>query len=290
MTQPALRIACSRVHPYCRAALGLLLSFVIGWRLEAQEMSATQASTRVAGTVLQLPGIPLRGAVVRIEGVARATLSDSQGRFTLTAQNGEIALHVRALGYSSFDTTLVLTGRPLVPVLVMMFRVATALDTTRVRAVATGKPARYGSTTRFDAFYERKTRAIGGSFLTREDIERADVSDAADLLRRIPGVRVQRTSTGIARVQFPRCAGVADPGRGESSDGRGPSPVVQVFVDGTKVSEPFVTLSSLAASDVEAMEVYRGVADLPPEAAGNGCAAIMIWTRYTPGATRGAKP
>jgi hypothetical protein len=220
--------------------------------------------------------------------MARATVSDSLGRFTLTAPNGEITLHVRALGYTPFDTVVVLTGRALAPVLVMS-RIVAMLDTTRIRAAATGKPARYANTARFDAFYERKARAIGGSFLTREDIERADVSDAVDLLRRVPGVRIQRSSSGIARALFPRCAGAVDPARRESSDGRGPSPVVQVFVDGTKVSEPFVTLTSLSASDVEAMEVYRGVAELPAEAAGNGCAAIMIWTRYTPGRVGGAK-
>ena len=65
---------------------------------------------------------------------------------------------------------------------------------------------------------------------------------------------------------------------------------MQVFVDGMKVTEPFVTLASLNANDVEAIEVYRGTAELPAEAAGNGCAAIMVWTRFTPNALDKKKP
>ena len=30
------------------------------------------------------------------------------------------------------------------------------------------------------------------------------------------------------------------------------------------------------------MEVYRGASQLPIEAIGDACAAIFVWTRYTP--------
>jgi hypothetical protein len=281
---------CHAAARFAAQLASLALAMAAASRMGAQQPAGTAFETRVAGTVLQAAGTPIHGAVVRVDGPTPTALSDSAGHFTMVVRSSEITLHVRALGFVALDTSLVLTGRTLEPVLVMS-RVITMLDTAHVSARATGKPGRYANTARFDAFYERKARSIGGSFLTREDIERADASEAVDLLRRVPGVRIQRSSSsGIARVLFPRCAGALDPSRQESSDGRGPSHVVQVFVDGTKVSEPFVVLSSLSASDVEAMEVYRGVAELPSEASGDGCAAIMIWTRYTPGNLSGAKP
>lgn len=83
----------------------------------------------------------------------------------------------------------------------------------------------------------------------------------------------------------------------KAKDGTGKSTTVQVFIDGVRVTEPFVALGSLTTNDIEAMEVYRGVSELPMEAAGDGCAAIFIWTRYTPGSvlrentnTSGAPP
>ena len=243
--------------------------------------------TRIIGSIRVAGAVPPRNVVVRGDGAARAALTDSLGRFSLTMRSGRTTLHLRAVGLVALDTTLELAGGTL-ELSLALSKVIAVLDTTRV--VETGsKPARYAATTRFDAFYERKSRAVGGAFITREDIERSAASDAADILRAVPGAKVERTRTGTPVVRFPRCAGVAGIRSSDRADGTGPSAVVQVFIDGVRVQEPFVALGSLSAADIEAMEVYRSSAELPPEARGDGCAAIMIWTRYTAGAA-GAPP
>ncbi|MES2176670.1 MAG: Plug domain-containing protein [Gemmatimonadota bacterium] len=137
------------------------------------------------------------------------------------------------------------------------------------------KPARYVNTTKFDLFYERKKTSPSGRFFEREDIEREDPQTIEDLLKKLPGVRVQRDRLGIPTISFVQCealnlARVAN------------SRQVTLYVDGQRASEPFETLSNMKPRDVEAMEVYRGASQLPMEARGDGCAAIFIWTRYTP--------
>jgi hypothetical protein len=58
-----------------------------------------------------------------------------------------------------------------------------------------------------------------------------------------------------------------------------------IIVDGVPVDTASLrqTLAELHLSDIEAIEVYRGVAELPLEAMGNACAAIFVWMRFGPG-------
>jgi hypothetical protein len=264
---------------------------VLALLLAASAPLAAQAPTTtvVTGTVVRGEGAPIRGAVARIDGVARATLTDSLGRFVLSAPRGVARLHLRLVGFAAVDTTLLLTGDR-AALTIRMPAVATVLEAARITA-APGKPARYASTARLDGFYARKASAVGGAFLTREDIEQSTGSGAVDLLRGVPGVMIERTVSGVPKLRFPRCAGVAGAGRPtESRDGSGSSTVVQVYVDGVRAAEPYITLSTLTTADIEAMEVYRSISELPAEARGDGCAAIMIWTRYTVGTTPASAP
>jgi hypothetical protein len=57
------------------------------------------------------------------------------------------------------------------------------------------------------------------------------------------------------------------------------SPVHPIlFIDGFRV-RGLGTLSALNPSDIEAIEVYQGAAQLPAEAKGNACAAIFVWVK-----------
>jgi hypothetical protein len=263
-----------------RTLLGVLLAACIPAMAAAQSATTPTASSRISGVVRTESG-PLRGAVVRIDAVARPTLTDSAGRFALVATGTSAYLHVRAVGIVPIDTIVQLHGGSLALTLVAR-RSGVRLDTSRVVAASGAKPERYANTGRLDEFYARRARSVGGVFLTRDSIERLKATGAVDLVRDVPGVRLERLVNGITVVRFPRCAGSAGPRVYEQADGGGRS-VVQLFVDGTKAMEPFVTLSTISAADVEALEVYRSAAELPPEARGDGCAAIMIWTRHSVG-------
>ncbi|MES2179030.1 MAG: carboxypeptidase regulatory-like domain-containing protein [Gemmatimonadota bacterium] len=242
----------------------------------------------MTGTVLGSGGV-LAGSIVSIAGTVAGATTDPRGQFTLVALKGRRFLHVRAIGYEPYDTLLVVT-QPAYSLNIQLRRLPVFLDSVKITANATGKPARYANTGKFDEFYERKATAIGGTFFTREEIERADRSDAIELLRTIPGVEFTMRSGQPPIFRFARCqatphnafagSGKADLLAPNGSEFRG---TFQLFIDGMKVGDPLATLAQLKTSEIEAMELYRGVAQLPEKARGDGCAAIFVWTRYSSG-------
>jgi hypothetical protein len=256
----------------------------------AQGATLGDSTSLVRGQIRTLSS-PIQSATVRVDTVVRIT--DIDGRFVIRVARGMRLVHVTAVGYTPLDTSVLVTGEPL-EVVVTLRPLGVLLDSVRVTARWEGlKPARYKDTGKFDEFFARKARAVGGRFFTRDDIERSRRRSAVDLIATVPGVRIDRLPSGNAMIRFARCSGSGLLGqkgaKDQSKDGFGKSETVQVFVDGMRVSEPFVTLATLTADDIETMEVYRGVSELPMEAAGDGCAAVFIWTRYTPGSVLPAK-
>lgn len=133
------------------------------------------------------------------------------------------------------------------------------------------KPARYNATTRFDEFYRRKARGVGKLF-TREDIEGRAKTEAIYLLDGVAGVRIIKPKPDQPpELRVTRC-------------GVGTNSSVPVFVNGLETGpNTSLLLKEFHVNDIEAMEVYTGPSQLPPEAMGNACGAIFIWTRYASG-------
>ncbi len=198
--------------------------------------------------------------------------TDSSGTFHALVPSGVAAVHIRAVGFAPLDTQVVVSqaSRDFVFLL--------ARGTVTLPMVATTatvlKPARYAETSKYDEFYERRHTAIGGTFITREDIDKSSAVELVDLLRGISGVRLERNRFGQPTVVLNRCKmSIADkPGESTASK------AVQVFVDGRKMQDGFDTLQMFKTGDVEAMEVYTSVASLPLAARGDGCGAIFLWT------------
>jgi hypothetical protein len=104
-----------------------------------------------------------------------------------------------------------------------------------------------------------------GTFITRAEIEKARARLTTDLLRRrAPSVQVVLTRGGGTRVYM----------RGNSARRCPP----QLFVHTTPYSGE---VDDFPPDVVEAIEVYAGSAELPPELnIGRAlCGAIVIWTR-----------
>ena len=57
---------------------------------------------------------------------------------------------------------------------------------------------------------------------------------------------------------------------------------VNVYIDGIRSHDGFQDYVSLSPLDIEAIEVYHGIATVPPEFSPepNDCAAIVVWTRW----------
>jgi hypothetical protein len=195
-------------------------------------------------------------------------------------------LRVRSIGAKPVDTSLRLEDDT-TRITVRLQPIPQQLDSMKIVASALGKPARYDATSKFDDFYRRKASAVDGRFFAREDIEKRDPREITELFQGMAGVRITHDVFGKPIVAFPRCTDAIIGGaHNDSTIKARTAKQLEMFVDGVKTDDPFGTLQMLKPADVEAIELYHGVAELPPEARGDGCAAIFIWTRYTPGSVR----
>lgn len=233
---------------------------------------------RLTGLVLA-KGFPVPGVAVsaRLDSDEVRVVTDSAGRFVMFAlEPGEWVLSVRRLGYLPYVDSLQV-GEGDAGTIVQLTPAVTEVDT--VRVIARGTVA-----DRLADFrdHERRARAFGGRVYDRDALHHADEAKLTDFLNRIPGVKVSQLNPIERTVSFARCP---NPNPFDLA-GRD---TVRVFVDGVRVHwEPMEVLSTLSVADVEALEVYQGMSQLPPEV-GDGCSAIFVWTRRGPG-KRGKSP
>jgi Outer membrane cobalamin receptor protein len=124
------------------------------------------------------------------------------------------------------------------------------------------KPERYAKTGRFDDFYRRRAQGLG-TFLTREDIDARAAEKPEDLLRSVTGIRIRYQGMNPF-IEFLRCD------------------QVNVYIDGALSHDGYRDFFGLSPLDIEAIEVYHGLATVPPEFTPhpNDCAAIVVWTRW----------
>ncbi|MGZ5127849.1 MAG: carboxypeptidase regulatory-like domain-containing protein [Burkholderiales bacterium] len=119
------------------------------------------------------------------------------------------------------------------------------------------------STNRLGGFYDRMSRAIGGRFITRDDIEKRRPFRVTDLLATEPGLRLVPGRFGDDVV---------------TTDGCRPD----VYLDGVRFPLLGEKIDNIVnPQDIEGIEVYPHIAEVPAEfmRAGQNCGAIVIWTR-----------
>jgi len=115
--------------------------------------------------------------------------------------------------------------------------------------------------------FDRRRGTNPGVFFTRADIERKNARMGTDIVRNVPGIRLVPVRGGSGnKVTMTRGAGA-----------RACYP--QMFYHNTPYSGE---LDDFIAEDIEAIEVYVGVSEIPPELDKGGrgiCGAIVVWTR-----------
>lgn len=235
----------------------------------AASAARAQSTAIIRGQVVSPDLKAISGAEVRVRGTSRLALSDSAGSFEIgNVDAGHVVLDARRLGFLSQQFELDLAAGINRRVQLTLPVVAADLPTVRVTDTL-GKPARYANTHRYDQFFERKAVGIG-KFITREQIDAASKSNTAELLQGMSGVKVRRIGNEW-KVQFTRCQlgipGVDDPGD-----------FIQVFINGHYAGRAS-QLNDILPTEIEMMEVYKSPTELPPQARGNGCGAVFIWTR-----------
>ena len=190
---------------------------------------------------------------------------------------GKHEVIVRRLGFTPVIQSVTLSAAEVRVDTVYLERMAQLLTEVKVRGRMVRVPTKY-----VDVL--RRAASGWGTVFTRDDIKGA--YDLKSLLAQMPGVFTNEQGVGFAR-----CGGELDINA---------PPKVQLYIDGVRVSgleppppplkpkrstdarkpDPIAeALRLVNPSDVEFMEVYRGVAQIPVEFVNDACAVIAIWTR-----------
>ena len=245
------------------ASVVLMLAALLGAPANPAAAQGLQDRTSImVAFVTDSAGKPLPGVDVQIVGTSLRGSTDDQGRVALLAvPAGKAVLRVRRLGFAELTIPISVTPGSMPEARYRMMPIATDLTKVVVRASEL-KPDRYAGTMRFDSFYRRRSQGLG-TFLTREIIDARHAQKSEDLLRMVSGIRIRYRGT-TPYVQFLRCS------------------QVNVYVDGIRSHDPFRDYFALSPLDIEAMEIYHGLATVPPEFSPqpNDCAAIVVWTRW----------
>lgn len=175
--------------------------------------------------------------------------------------SGTQSLVVRQMGYRPTEVPVELSARTPARVNVKLGVFVPELSPVEVVSVRDQGLQRVG-------FSERKRTGTGGHFIDPETIENRKALLFTDLLRTVPGIRVQMSGNNQAEVFTTR-----------SATGGG---CVTFFMDGAKWEALGAGEldSFVRPEEVAAIEVYSGVT-MPAQfqTVGNNCAAVVVWTK-----------
>jgi hypothetical protein len=195
-------------------------------------------------------------------GSSAAVLTRADGSFVLDSlPSGTQALVVRQLGFKPTEVPVELSSRVPARTLVKLGQFVPELTAMEVVSKREEGLQRVG-------YRDRKRNSAGGHFIDPETIENRKATMFTDLLRTVPGIRVQATGNNQMTVSSTRTAG---------QDG-----CVTMFVDGS----PWRSLEAgdldalVRPNEVAAIEVYQGTTTpIQFQTSGQNCAAVVIWTK-----------
>lgn len=214
---------------------------------------------------------PLRDVTVELltdggRRIARAVTND-EGAFHMQASRiGEYVIRARRIGLESVTATLSVEVSQRVDILLRMAEAAVPLDPLTVEARSA---LNIGS---LAGYYERTERAqlLGiGTVLTRDWLAERRAGSTGDILRQQPRVTVTSGLYNSGQVRF-------------NSGGRSFC-TPQIYLDGILANRtgPLYVNELPQPSDLEGIEIYRGLAEMGEYYDNTGCGVILLWTRRT---------
>jgi hypothetical protein len=224
---------------------------------------AQQQPATLVGVVRDSAGIPIPAVEVRFVGgdLISVRTNDSGGFRIVNLPVGIAKVTVRRMGFVPANAEVRLRSGRTDSLVFSLSALATTLAGVVVEDEYEARSHRL-----LAGFWERRSRGFG-YFLTREEIEKRDAHEFADLARMAPNVTVG-TRNGRRVLRFSRGGG-----------GRDCPP--QYVVDGMKIENG--SPDEFTPQDVEAIEFYAGPATIPPQFAPRfnsyTCGAVVIWTR-----------
>jgi len=221
---------------------------------------------------------PIEGARVlllnRFNRTVDYAVTDGEGRFRFERSKSErLRLEVRAVGYRETITPyLWAMDRDFAGIEVRLAPNAVLLAPLEIVALSAPRVSPVLENMEF-----RRTHGFGIQ-ITREQIEQRQPARMTDMLLEIPGVYADRTGSSTSGRSLRMGRALAGPGGGACP--------VQIFVDGMLATRAAaggdVSVDDLVLpQDVEAVEVFKGLASVPPEFYNiyARCGVIAIWTK-----------
>jgi carboxypeptidase-like protein/TonB-dependent receptor-like protein len=247
------------------AALGLGIAASHGLPLQAQAQGhplPPHGGGGINGQVVnQQSRAPVSGATVNLIGTRLRTATDTAGRFSQSSLgSGTYILEVRAIGYGVTSWVLHLADGETVDYVFEVQPIGVELEP----IVVEGPP---GYFQRRMLEFEERRRSGRGVFITHEQIEASHAATMADVLRGVPGVRLNCRS-GVCNAQMTRTAhGVCN---------------ADWVIDGAPAS--ISATPHLPVVGIVAVEIYRSPSEAPAEflKSDSQCGVIAIWTKSGP--------
>lgn len=252
-------------------AFGCLVFHTAAISAQQAESRSREGSLRIA--VLDESKNPVIEAEVSVaDSRRRRTLrTDSTGNILFESlMVGTATVEIRRIGFKPASVvSRIGVGDNAVTV---HLRGATAeLDAVRIVA---NRPI----SARLDDYEIRLARGEANAVITREEIDKRNPIVLSQLLRRLPGIKIQDSSGSIVAVSM----------RGQKLT-RTPNGqmamvqcVLRVMVDGT-VMPALTSLDNIIPREIHGVELFLGGARVPLQLAGtrtdNWCGVIAIWTR-----------
>ncbi len=252
--------------------LGALAAAPARAQEEAQQEQATSPA-RVTGHLLdEESGRGIERAEVRLirDDIDLGRPTDGWGYFAFpSVQPGSYELRITHIAYGTRSDSIEIAGGQLYDLELRLAMQPIELEPIVVEAV------RWQVSPRLWGFYERVDYGHG-SYITRDEIERRQPLRVTQLIAEVPGVTLlDRPGPGsdIVLSQYRRF----DP------SGR-PGPCLPIiYLDGYRLRDASLD-DVVFPSDVEGVEVYKGLAEYPGEFASPDarCGVIAVWTRSAP--------
>jgi len=234
-------------------------------------------------------GSPVRGTVMLVDPATDAAVvhvvTDSAGQFTLQVHRGSYQIAAVRPGYNSVLSAPVplqdgerLTIR--LPIAVEGDPVHQIGVTEHVRPGAKEGPGREAGQRAMSAYEGRRATGTGLHF-DRDRLAQSSYHTIGEFLQSVPGLNVADPSSGSS-MQMTRSAAMMNLTSQSSAACH-----IGWFIDGHRMDLPgradplTAGIGSMSLESIEAVEVFRGLSEMPAEYAAPDlrCGAIALWTR-----------
>ena len=238
----------------------LLVAFLSVVPGALQSTLHAQGTGDVTGVVTDASGAPVFGAVVEVAGSSVSSRTNERGEFRITGVPvGTADIFFRRLGFAPVTRAAAVTRNGSASLEVVL----PSLPVMVQPVIVEGGRVEYKG--RLAGYYERLQRRSGGTFISRDLIDRRTSKTLSQLLAATPGVSSLRLRAGGA-VRM-----------------RGRSCRPLVWLDGVPLPAGEVDLDAFPVNTLHGIEIYLGSTNAPSAfTASQGrssCGTILLWSR-----------